>query len=124
MRANKTLVNSDDRSSSLATGFANLPLVARTTVRDPKRKTESLISLARCFEQKKLTSLALKKIEEALEDFPSPTSPQAKDVHYTYGALLERAGDRDKARSVFEGIFEVDITYRDVSQRLEALTQG
>ena len=94
------------------------------TVRDPKRKTESLLLLARCFEQKKLISLALKKVEEAMEDFPSPTSPQAKDVHYTYGALLERSDEKERARVVFEGIFEVDITYRDVSQRLEALTEG
>jgi len=93
------------------------------TVRDPRRKTESLLLLAQCFEKKNLTGLALKKLEEAVEDFPSPTSPQDKDVHYAYGALLERAQKREEARKVFEGIFEVDITYRDVSQRLERLTQ-
>lgn len=93
------------------------------TVRDPKRKTESLLLLSRCFEAKKLTSLALKKLEEALEDYPSPTSPQSKDVHYAYAALLERAGQGEKAREMFERIFEVDITYRDVSKRLETLAR-
>ena len=76
---------------------------------------------AQCFEKKGLGSLAVKKLEEAIEDFPTPTSPQAKDVHYAYGDLLERAGDKAKAREVFEAIFEVDITYRDVSKRLDAL---
>ncbi|MFV1958393.1 MAG: tetratricopeptide repeat protein [Planctomycetota bacterium] len=94
------------------------------TVRDPQRKTESLRYLAQCFEKKGLTSLALKKLEEAMADFPSPTSPQAKDVHYAYGDLLERAGERDRARQVFEGIFEVDIMFRDVSKRLETLTKA
>jgi tetratricopeptide (TPR) repeat protein len=92
------------------------------TVRDPRRKTESLLLLAQCFERKNLNSLAVKKLEEALEDFPTPTSPQAKDVHYAYADLLERTGNREKAREIFESIFEVDITYRDVSQRLAALT--
>jgi len=94
------------------------------TVRDPQRKTESLLHLARCFEEKKLTGLAIKKLEEAMSDFPSLSSPQAKDVYYTYGTLLERSGEAEKARQVFEQIFEVDITYRDVSKRLDALTQG
>ncbi len=94
------------------------------TVRDPRRKTESLLLLATCFEKKGLGSLAVKKLEEAIEDFPTPTSPQAKDVHYAYGDLLERSGDRARAREVFERIFEVDITYRDVSQRLTSLTEA
>jgi tetratricopeptide (TPR) repeat protein len=94
------------------------------TVRDPRRKTESLLLLAQCFEKKSLESLAIKKVEEALEDFPSPTSPQAKDVHYAYADLLERTGDRERARKVFEEIFEVDITFRDVSKRLDALTRA
>ncbi len=94
------------------------------TVRDPKRKTESLVHLAKCFERKKLTGLAVKKLEEAIQEFPTLSSPQSKDVYYAYGTLLERAGEAEKARQVFEQIFEVDITYRDVSQRLDALTQG
>lgn len=96
----------------------------QATVRDPRRKTESLLLLAQCFEKKQLNSLAIKKLEEAIEDFPSPTSPTAKDVHYAYADLLERTGDRDRARKVFEEIFEVDITFRDVSKRLEALTNA
>ena len=91
-------------------------------VRDPRRKTESLMLLAKCFEGKNLTSLAIKKLEEAMGDFPSPTSPQAKDVHYAYADLLDRSGEKEKARQTFEGIFEIDITFRDVSKRLEALT--
>ena len=94
------------------------------TVRDPKRKTESLLLLAQCFEKKNLVSLAVKKLEEAIRDFPALSSPQSKDAYYLYGALLERSGEKEQARKVFEQIFEVDITYRDVSQRLEALTEG
>jgi tetratricopeptide (TPR) repeat protein len=94
------------------------------TVRDPNRKTDSLLLLAKTFEKKGLLSLAVKKLEEAVADFPALTSPRAKDVHYEYADLLERKGDKEKARQIFEQIFEVDITFRDVSKRLEGLTKG
>jgi tetratricopeptide (TPR) repeat protein len=91
------------------------------TVRDPSRKTDSLLLLAQCFERKNLIGLAVKKVEEAVADYPSLATPRAKDVHYAHADLLERQGDRAKAREIFERIFEVDITYRDVAKRLEAL---
>jgi tetratricopeptide (TPR) repeat protein len=91
------------------------------TVRDPSRKTDSLLLLAQCFEKKNLIGLAVKKLEEAVADYPSLATPRAKDVHYAHADLLERQGDRAKAREIFERIFEVDITYRDVAKRLEAL---
>ncbi len=92
------------------------------TVRDPNRKTDSLLLLAQAFEKKGLLSLAVKKVEEAVADFPTMTTPRAKDVHYAYADLLERKGEKEKAREIFERIFEVDITFRDVSKRLNALT--
>jgi tetratricopeptide (TPR) repeat protein len=93
------------------------------TVRDPNRKTDSLLYLAQCFEKKGLASLAVKKLEEAVADFPALTSPRAKDVYYAHADLLARKGDRERARQIFEQIFEVDITYRDVSKRLDELTR-
>jgi tetratricopeptide (TPR) repeat protein len=91
------------------------------TVRDPNRKTDSLMMLAQCFEKKGLNALAVKKIEEAMAEFPTLSSPRAKEVHYAYADLLERTNARKEARDVFEKIFEVDITYRDVAERLNAL---
>jgi tetratricopeptide (TPR) repeat protein len=91
------------------------------TVRDPNRKIDSLLLLARCFEESKLPTLALKKIEEAVADFPSLTSAKARDVHYTHADLLARTGQVDRARAIFERLYEEDITYRDVAQRLKQL---
>jgi tetratricopeptide (TPR) repeat protein len=93
----------------------------QATVRDPNRRIDSLLELARCFEKKKQLNLAVKKIEEAMGEFQSISSPRSKDVHYAYADLLERTGRKAEAREVFEKIYEVDITFRDVSQRLDAL---
>lgn len=92
------------------------------TVRDPNRKTDSLLLLAKCFEMSNLTGLALKKLEEAVADFPLLTSAKAKDVHYAHADMLDRAGQAEKARGIFENLYEEDITYRDVAQRLKQLS--
>lgn len=94
------------------------------TVRDPNRKTDSLLLLAKCFEAAKLHGLALKKVEEAVADFPSLTSPRAKEVHYAHADLLARTGNGPRAREIFERLYEEDITYRDVAQRLKELAVG
>jgi tetratricopeptide (TPR) repeat protein len=91
------------------------------TVRDPNRKTDSLLLLAKCFEASNLPNLALKKLEEAVADYPSLTNPRAKDVHYEHASLLARTGQKEKARQIFERLYEEDISYRDVAARLKEL---
>jgi tetratricopeptide (TPR) repeat protein len=91
------------------------------TVRDPNRKTDSLLLLAKCFEKSNLHGLALKKLEEAVADYPSLTNPRARDVHYEHADLLARTGQKEKARQIFERLYEEDITYRDVAARLKDL---
>jgi tetratricopeptide (TPR) repeat protein len=91
------------------------------TVRDPNRKIDSLLLLAKCFEKSNLHSLALKKVEEAVADFPNLANPRAKEIHYAHADLLARTGEKEKARKIFERIYEEDISYRDVSARLKEL---
>lgn len=44
------------------------------------------------------------------------------DKFYLYGALLETAGEQAKAAEVFRTVSEVDPDYRDIRQKLEALS--
>jgi len=94
------------------------------TVRDPNRKVDSLVQQAQCFEQKGILTLASKKLEEALTEFPTLSSPKAKDVHYRYGILLEKAGDPAAAARVWERIVEEDAAYKDVLDRLSKAAKG
>ena len=57
-----------------------------------------------------------------MADFPTLTSPKARDVHYAHADLLARAGKKEEARVIFERLYEEDITYRDVAQRLKLLS--
>ncbi len=92
------------------------------TVRDPARKVDSLQLQAKCFEKMNILNLAIKKLEEAVAEFPTMASPKAKAVYYDYADLLERSGKAEEARAIFERIVEEDAAYKDALQRLSALS--
>ena len=92
------------------------------TVRDPHKKVDSLVLQAKCFEKKNINNLAVRKLAEAVEEFPTLTSPKAKSVFYDYADMLARSGDADKAREIFERIVEEDAAYKDVLTRLSELS--
>lgn len=91
------------------------------TVQDPRRKTDSLLRMAECFEKKKMLDLAAKQVQKAAEDFPQLTTDRAKEIAYRLGELHERRGAKEEAKREYMRIFEVDIGYKDVSDRLSAL---
>jgi tetratricopeptide (TPR) repeat protein len=91
------------------------------TVRDPRRKTDSLLRLGECFERKQMLDLAAKKLQEAAADFPALTTDRAKEVTYRLAELHERRGAKEEARREYMRIYEVDIGFRDVAQKVTAL---
>lgn len=91
------------------------------TVQDPRRKTDSLMRLGECFELKSMLDLATKQVQKAAEDFPVLNSERSKEVAYRLAELHERRGAKEEAKKEFMRIFEVDISFRDVAQRVQAL---
>jgi tetratricopeptide (TPR) repeat protein len=91
------------------------------TVQDPRKKTDSLLRLADCFEKKNLLDLAVKQVAKASEDFPQLNTDRAKEIAFHLGELHEKRGAKEDARREFMRIYEVDISYRDVGARLERL---
>lgn len=91
------------------------------TVQDPRRKTDSLLRLAECFEKMNMLDLAAKQVSKAAEDFPQLTTDRAKDISYRLAELHERRGAKEDAKREYMRIFEVDIGFRDVSDRLSKL---
>jgi tetratricopeptide (TPR) repeat protein len=94
------------------------------TVADPKRKTESLLHLGECFERKNMLDLAAKQVQRAAEDFPVLTTVRAKEVAYRLAELHERRGAREEARKEYMRIYEVDISFRDVSKKVQELASA
>ena len=87
---------------------------------DPRVKKDAAFYLARCFHEKGVLDLARKGYEGALEA-QSGMTERAKDIVYHLGSIAEVQGDAAGARSWYIRIYEVDIGYRDVAQKMETL---
>jgi len=93
------------------------------SVKDPRRRVDSLIGLGQAFERNDMLDLAQKQFETALESVDG-SSDRSVEIVYSLAVLLEKAGgpgDLEQARARFESIYEKDIHYKDVAARLEAL---
>lgn len=90
------------------------------TIRDPRRKIESLTMLGNCFIAKGMYDLAENQLEKALVETPG-MSDRTKDILYSLGMLKEKQGQPEAALAQLKKIYEVDISFRDVSRRMEEL---
>jgi tetratricopeptide (TPR) repeat protein len=93
------------------------------TVKDPKFRSESQLRLGQAFASKHQYDLAIRQLENALEGHAG-MNERVKEIRYNLGDVLERKGETDKAKEQFGMIYESDIGYRDVSDRLANLESG
>jgi len=93
------------------------------TIRDPKHRLDSLVRLGDCFSRKKMYDLASKQLLEALEA-ASGNAERELEILYTLGTVYEALGDAERARQAFSRVYEKNIRYRDVAQKMGALGQG
>ncbi|HKD99559.1 MAG TPA: tetratricopeptide repeat protein [Planctomycetota bacterium] len=87
---------------------------------DPRVRVEALLSLGHAFFRKELFDLARKQLERALELVPA-SSPKWKETLYNLGVISERAGAGAEALGFYLRIYEIDIGYRDVADKLKKL---
>jgi tetratricopeptide (TPR) repeat protein len=93
------------------------------SVQDPRVKTDALVALGQAFFRKGIYDLAKRQLEKALESIPSG-SPRAKEILYNLGVVCEKAGARADALGFYLRIYEVDVAYRDVSDKVKNLQAG
>jgi tetratricopeptide (TPR) repeat protein len=87
---------------------------------EPRLMAEVSFLKARCFQAKGFADLAAKEFKAALAG-SDPTEERGKEIRYNLGLLAESQGDVAAAKEHFGQVFEVDIAYRDVAQRMEGL---
>ncbi|MDH3590276.1 MAG: tetratricopeptide repeat protein [Planctomycetota bacterium] len=93
------------------------------TVRDPKFRSESQLRLGKAFRQKNQFDLAVRQLTQALEG-QSGMTERVKEIRYTLGDVFQLKGDGGAAKEQFSMIYEVDIGFRDVGDRLAKLESG
>ncbi len=92
------------------------------SVKDPRKRFDSLSLLGECFLTKGLFDLAARQLEKALAESPGLNSAQGKRVVYNLGLLRENQGELAQAREHFLEIYEVDVSYRDVSDKVTSIS--
>lgn len=85
----------------------------------PPHKHRSLVYLGRCFMDRGMYDMAVGQFEKALEG-KSVFDDDKKELLYLLGQVLENQGKPVEAAANFKAIYEVDISYRDVAQKVES----
>jgi tetratricopeptide (TPR) repeat protein len=88
--------------------------------RNPKTRTRALYYLALCFKQKDQFDMAAQQLTVAASEITLMDGTK-KDILYELGSLYEAMGDVDRAVQYFKEIYQVDISFRDVSDKVEKM---
>ena len=88
--------------------------------RSPKHRVKSLYYLAMCFKEKQQLDLAIDQLETAKGELYTMDETK-KDVLYQLGVISEGLNDLDKAAGYYKEIYQVDIGYKDVTDKIEKI---
>jgi hypothetical protein len=89
--------------------------------KDPGRLLECSSMLGICFLDKGLPKLAVKWFEKGLAA-PGRSEEEYQGLRYDLACAYEADGDRDRARGLFAELFGQDAAFRDVAEKLRALS--
>jgi len=90
--------------------------------RNPKFRSKSLFYLALCFRNKKQLDMAAEQLKKAVSEM-STMDDTKKDVLYELGCILEQMKKPEEAMVYFKQVYQVDISYKDISQKIEKAYQ-
>lgn len=85
----------------------------------PHLRTKALYYLALCFKARGIYDLAARALQNALES-KTEFDAEKKELLYELGCVYEMMGRPADAIEQFKAIYEVDIEYRDVADRVDA----
>jgi tetratricopeptide (TPR) repeat protein len=86
--------------------------------RNAQRRISSLYYIGLCFKAKQQYDMALEQLGKALEELPV-MDDQKKAVLYELGQILESTGRLPEAIDHYKQIYQIDIGYRDVADKVE-----
>ncbi|MEP6924453.1 MAG: tetratricopeptide repeat protein [Pyrinomonadaceae bacterium] len=76
--------------------------------------------IGHCFMEKGMPTLAILWYQRGL-DTPGHTEDEYQALRYELGLAYEQAGDADKALEQFSGIYAVNVTYRNIGDKVRSL---
>lgn len=86
---------------------------------NPNKRIPAMLLLAQCFAKRNMNDLAARKLQETLKE-KIVFDDEKKEIHYQLGTILEKMGKRDEAIDQFKIIYETDIGFRDVAEKVDS----
>ncbi len=86
---------------------------------NPHKKTQALYYLGRCFAQRGIRDVAVRTLETAIRE-KVVFDTEKKELLYTLAEVLEAMGRKTDAVEKLKLIYEVDISYKDVAEKVDA----
>ena len=122
-------VEEDDFRSHYDLGMAYLEMALYTEAikefqiasRSDQIRIKSIEMIGHCFLMQNNPRLAVKQLMRGLELVKNADS-ESLGVHYNLGLAYEMLGDMEKAREHYEEVYIVDISFRDVADKMKKLS--
>ena len=86
---------------------------------NPNRRIAALYYLGECFARRNMFDLAAKTLQTASGEKVG-FDDEKKQLIYALGLVYEKMGKAEDAINQFKQIYEVDIEYKDVAQKVDA----
>jgi tetratricopeptide (TPR) repeat protein len=84
----------------------------------PTYQVRSLEMIGRCFINQNQPKLAIKQLSKGLS-LVEGDDRAALGIKYSLGLAYEMVGENEKAKTAFEDVYVVDVTFRDVEQKMK-----
>ncbi|MDD3118925.1 MAG: tetratricopeptide repeat protein [Victivallales bacterium] len=88
--------------------------------RAPKYRLNAMVYIGRCFHRKKQYDLAVEQFEKAISEMPVMDNAK-KDAVYHLGLVYSDMGNKEKAGDCFKDIYQADINFMDIKDRIKAI---
>jgi len=84
----------------------------------PSRRLQALTYLGHCMVKNGMNDMAARKFQDVIKEMTT-FDDKKKEVVYQLGTVLEKMGKKAEAHEQFKLIYEVDIGYKDVADKVE-----
>jgi len=88
--------------------------------KSPQFQVKCLEMIGLCFVRQNLPQLAIKQLSKGLSII-GDESEESLGMKYNLGLAYEMVGDLESARAQFEDVYVVDVTFRDVAEKVARL---
>ena len=86
---------------------------------NPNRRIQAMSYLAQAFSKRNMNDLAARTLQNALKE-KLAFDTEKKELTYLLGVVLDKMNRKEEAIEQFKLIYETDIGYKDVSDRVDA----